>query len=106
MEESFKGPTSSQAGGITLFIIPIKSRIQMHVILCILLIYCHQILIGCSCIIGPSDTPSDNISRKWETGAWGIPRRTEAYHSSSDASLFSSSLPVLHHEKRMCFLLI
>ncbi|KAK8357467.1 hypothetical protein V6Z12_A05G420800 [Gossypium hirsutum] len=62
MEESSKGPTSSQAGG-------------------------------------PSDTPSVNISRKWETGAWGIPRRTEAYHSSSDASLFSSSLPVLPHEK-------
>ncbi|XVF14496.1 hypothetical protein REPUB_Repub09cG0065200 [Reevesia pubescens] len=48
---------------------------------------------------GPSNSPSVNISRKWETGAWGIPRGTDAYHSSSDASLFSSSLPVLSHEK-------
>ncbi|GMI67755.1 MEI2-like protein 5 [Hibiscus trionum] len=48
---------------------------------------------------GPSNTPSVNISRKWETGAWGIPRKTETYHSSNDASLFSSSLPVLPHEK-------
>ncbi|XVE86261.1 hypothetical protein DITRI_Ditri18aG0021300 [Diplodiscus trichospermus] len=48
---------------------------------------------------GPSDAPSANISRKLETGAWGIPRGTGAYHSSSDASLFSSSLPVLPHEK-------
>ncbi|XWS41057.1 hypothetical protein CRYUN_Cryun17cG0048100 [Craigia yunnanensis] len=47
---------------------------------------------------GPSNT-SVNISRKWETGAWGIPRGTDAYLSSSDASLFSSSLPVLPHEK-------
>ncbi|XWS30086.1 hypothetical protein CRYUN_Cryun24cG0088300 [Craigia yunnanensis] len=48
---------------------------------------------------GPSNTPSVNISRKWETGAWGIPHGTDAYLSSSDASLFSSSLPVLPHEK-------
>ncbi|KAE8734713.1 Protein MEI2-like 5 [Hibiscus syriacus] len=48
---------------------------------------------------GPSKTPSVNISRVWETGAWGIPRKTETFHSSSDASLFSSSLPVLPHEK-------
>ncbi|XVF16811.1 hypothetical protein REPUB_Repub10bG0064400 [Reevesia pubescens] len=48
---------------------------------------------------GPSNTPSVNISRKWETGAWGIPRGTGAYHSSRDASLFSSSLPFLPHEK-------
>ncbi|XP_022739842.1 protein MEI2-like 2 [Durio zibethinus] len=48
---------------------------------------------------GPSNTPLVNISRKWETGAWGIPHGTDAYHSSSDASLFSSSLPVLSHEK-------
>ncbi|KAL5731950.1 Protein MEI2-like 2 [Ranunculus cassubicifolius] len=31
-------------------------------------------------------------------GAWGIPIR-DTYHASSDASLFSSSLPVLPHEK-------
>ncbi|XP_022750761.1 protein MEI2-like 2 [Durio zibethinus] len=48
---------------------------------------------------GSSNTPSVNISRKWETGAWGIPRGTDTYNSSSDASLFSSSLPVLPHEK-------
>ncbi|KAE8655796.1 Protein MEI2-like 5 [Hibiscus syriacus] len=48
---------------------------------------------------GSSNTPSVNISRKWETGAWGIPHKTETYHSSSDAILFSSSLPVLPHGK-------
>ncbi|XP_052177779.1 protein MEI2-like 2 isoform X2 [Diospyros lotus] len=32
-------------------------------------------------------------------GGWRIPRGTDAYHASNDASLFSSSLPVLPHEK-------
>lgn len=31
--------------------------------------------------------------------AWEIPSRSENYHTSSDVSLFSSSLPVLRHEK-------
>ena len=37
---------------------------------------------------------------------WGIPRGIDAFHSSSDVSLFSSSLPVLPHEKCMCELLL
>ncbi|KAK6157089.1 hypothetical protein DH2020_011337 [Rehmannia glutinosa] len=31
--------------------------------------------------------------------AWGLPSRTDVYHASTDASLFSTSLPVLSHEK-------
>ncbi|KAL1560553.1 protein MEI2-like 5 [Salvia divinorum] len=34
-----------------------------------------------------------------EKTAWRLPGRTDAYHASSDASLFSSSLPVLLHGK-------
>ncbi|KAK4484587.1 hypothetical protein RD792_007171 [Penstemon davidsonii] len=34
-----------------------------------------------------------------EKTAWRIPGRTDMYHASSDASLFSASLPVLPHEK-------
>ncbi|CAA0816125.1 Protein MEI2-like 5 [Striga hermonthica] len=34
-----------------------------------------------------------------EKGAWRLPRGTGAYHTSSDASLFSTSLPVLPHAK-------
>ena len=34
-------------------------------------------------------------------GAWGILPGSDAYHASSDASLFTSSLPVLPHEKCM-----
>ncbi|XVE83612.1 hypothetical protein DITRI_Ditri16bG0101200 [Diplodiscus trichospermus] len=48
---------------------------------------------------GSSNTPSVNIARKSETGAWGIPCGTGTFYPSSDASLFSSSLPVLPHEK-------
>jgi hypothetical protein len=51
--------------------------------------------------IGPSKIPAVNSSKKVVTGAWGIPLRIDAFQSSSDASLFSSSLPVLSHEKRM-----
>ncbi|KAG5250659.1 protein MEI [Salix suchowensis] len=40
----------------------------------------------------PSKIPVVNSSKKVGTGAWGIPLRT-------DARLFSSSLPVLPHEK-------
>ncbi|KAI3410295.1 uncharacterized protein J3R85_018848 [Psidium guajava] len=45
---------------------------------------------------GPSKVPSANIPRKVGFGAWGMPRDA---HTSNDASLFSSSLPVLPHEK-------
>ncbi|XP_047950500.1 protein MEI2-like 2 [Salvia hispanica] len=34
-----------------------------------------------------------------EKNVWGLPGRTNAYHASSDARLFSSSLPVFFHEK-------
>ncbi|KAH6788822.1 MEI2-like protein 5 [Perilla frutescens var. frutescens] len=34
-----------------------------------------------------------------EKAAWRLPGRTDAYHAFSDASLFSSSLPGLLHEK-------
>lgn len=60
--------------------------------------------------IGPSKIPSMRIPKKVGIGAWGIPSDSAAYHGSSDASLFSCSLPVLPHEKCMtsffrCFLL-
>ncbi|XP_010247555.1 PREDICTED: protein MEI2-like 2 [Nelumbo nucifera] len=48
---------------------------------------------------GPSKIPSVNIPQKVRSGAWGIPSGSAAYNASSDASLFSCSLPVLPHEK-------
>ncbi|KAK2989458.1 hypothetical protein RJ640_023616, partial [Escallonia rubra] len=42
--------------------------------------------------------PSLDVSRQ-VGNAWGIRRNTDSFHASSDASLFSSSLPVLPHEK-------
>ncbi|KAJ6412413.1 hypothetical protein OIU84_005461 [Salix udensis] len=50
-------------------------------------------------VSSPSKIPAGNSSKKMVTGAWGIPLRIDAFQSSSDASLFSSSLPVLSHEK-------
>ncbi|KAA8526208.1 hypothetical protein F0562_008053 [Nyssa sinensis] len=47
---------------------------------------------------GPSRIPSTHVSRNVES-AWGIPHGNDAFHASSDVSLFSSSLPVLPHEK-------
>ncbi|KAI3465909.1 hypothetical protein Pfo_022572 [Paulownia fortunei] len=49
-------------------------------------------------IAGPSKIPFANIPEK-ENSAWRLPNRTGAYHASSDASLFSTSLPVLPHVK-------
>ncbi|KAF8408970.1 hypothetical protein HHK36_005040 [Tetracentron sinense] len=49
---------------------------------------------------GPIDTPSMNIPKK--LGPVGIPFGSDAYHASSDASLFSTSLPVLPHAKLNC----
>ncbi|GAV79577.1 RRM_1 domain-containing protein/RRM_2 domain-containing protein [Cephalotus follicularis] len=46
-----------------------------------------------------SDIPFMNTPKLARTGAWGISSGSSAYHASSDASLFSSSLPVLPHEK-------
>ncbi|XP_015880158.3 protein MEI2-like 2 isoform X1 [Ziziphus jujuba] len=48
---------------------------------------------------GPFEIPSINFPRKGGSSAWGIPSGTDACHASNDASLFSSSLPVLPHEK-------
>lgn len=61
----------------------------------------------CSCIaflifvIGPSHIPLWKGGLKDGTNAWGIPLGKNSYHASSDASLFSTSLPVLPHEKCM-----
>ncbi|XP_008784396.2 protein MEI2-like 2 [Phoenix dactylifera] len=48
---------------------------------------------------GPSNIPPVKTMQKVRSSAWGIPSGSNAYHGSSDASLFSSSLPVLPHEK-------
>ncbi|KAK7387032.1 hypothetical protein VNO78_27501 [Psophocarpus tetragonolobus] len=40
-----------------------------------------------------------NVPKKVGSSAWGIPRAADMFHDSSDVSLFSSSLPVLPHEK-------
>ncbi|ESR50425.1 hypothetical protein CICLE_v10030681mg [Citrus x clementina] len=48
---------------------------------------------------GSSNIPSLTIPKKVGSGAWGISFGTEANNASNDASLFSSSLPVLPHEK-------
>ncbi|KAL1347835.1 protein MEI2-like 2 [Arachis hypogaea] len=48
---------------------------------------------------GSSGISSLSVGRKVGSSAWGIPRGTAAFHASSDTSLFSSSLPVIGHEK-------
>ncbi|KAL5177883.1 Protein MEI2-like 2 [Glycine soja] len=48
---------------------------------------------------GPSEITPLNIPKKAGSSAWGIPRASDVFHDSSDVSLFSSSLPVLPHEK-------
>jgi len=52
--------------------------------------------------IGPSKIPSIKIPGKLGNGTWEALSGSDSYHASSDASLFSSSLPVLPHEKCMC----
>lgn len=52
-------------------------------------------------LIGPSRIPSINVPGKPGRGPWGVLSGSDSYHASSDASLFSSSLPVLPHEKCM-----
>ena len=64
-------------------------------------IYVMNLLSSYVCFVDPFKIPSLNVPKKIGSGAWGIPHGTDAYHASSDASLFSSSLPVLPHEKRM-----
>lgn len=53
---------------------------------------------SCSSSLGRSKIPSMDIHKEVGSGAWGILSGSDAYHASSDATLFSSSLPVLPHE--------
>ncbi|XP_058101188.1 protein MEI2-like 2 isoform X1 [Magnolia sinica] len=48
---------------------------------------------------GLSKISSAKIPQKVGSGAWGIPSGSDSHNGSNDASLFSSSLPVLLHEK-------
>ncbi|KAF3449855.1 hypothetical protein FNV43_RR05934 [Rhamnella rubrinervis] len=47
----------------------------------------------------PTEVPPTNIPKKVGSEAWEIFSRSDAYHASCDATLFSSSLPVLPHTK-------
>lgn len=49
--------------------------------------------------ISPSKIPPINTAGKLRHGALEVSSGSDSYHASSDASLFSSSLPVLPHEK-------
>ncbi|XP_031284498.1 protein MEI2-like 5 isoform X1 [Pistacia vera] len=48
---------------------------------------------------GTTKIPPLSMPKELGSGVWGTIARSDAYHASSDASLFSSSLPVLPHEK-------
>ncbi|KAK4589337.1 hypothetical protein RGQ29_020081 [Quercus rubra] len=48
---------------------------------------------------GRTKIPPINVPKEAGSGAWGVISGSDSYHASSDASLFSSSLPVLPHEK-------
>ncbi|KAK2441424.1 protein MEI2 [Trifolium repens] len=48
---------------------------------------------------GLSGISSLNIPNKVGSSAWRIPHTTDVFHDSNDVSLFSTSLPVLPHEK-------
>ncbi|CAK7350283.1 unnamed protein product [Dovyalis caffra] len=54
-----------------------------------------------SCVVGSATIPSLNTPKQMGRGACGMLSGSETYHASasSDATLFSSSLPVLPHEK-------
>lgn len=57
---------------------------------------------GYPSILGFSPTPSVNVASKGPNvgrNAWELPSGFSSYNGSNDASLFSSSLPVLRHEK-------
>ncbi|XP_021764156.1 protein MEI2-like 5 isoform X2 [Chenopodium quinoa] len=49
-------------------------------------------------VLGSWNIPLTGKPKEMGTGPWNM-RRSPMYHTSSDASLFSSSLPVLPHEK-------
>ncbi|KAI9121261.1 hypothetical protein K1719_008294 [Acacia pycnantha] len=50
-------------------------------------------------VSGATQISSINIPKEVGRNAWEVLSGSDAYHASSDASLFSSSLPVLSHEK-------
>lgn len=50
-------------------------------------------------ILGSLKIPSVGKTKEMGTNAWKFQANSAAYHASSDATLFSSSLPVLPHEK-------
>lgn len=52
------------------------------------------------CLVGPTEIPPVKTFKEVANGAWGILSGSNAYRASSDATLFSSSLPVLPHAKR------
>lgn len=49
----------------------------------------------------PTEIPPANTPKKVGNGAWQIFSGSDGYHAFSDATLFSSSLPVLPHAKCM-----
>ncbi|OIW02848.1 hypothetical protein TanjilG_29624 [Lupinus angustifolius] len=48
---------------------------------------------------GSPEILSLNVAKKVGSNTWGIPSGADAFHASSDVSLFSSSLPILPHGK-------
>lgn len=54
-------------------------------------------------LIGLTKIPPINVPKEAGNGAWGVISGSDSYHASTDASLFSSSLPVLPHEKCRCW---
>uniref|UniRef100_A0A2P2LG66 Protein MEI2-like 2 isoform X2 n=1 Tax=Rhizophora mucronata TaxID=61149 RepID=A0A2P2LG66_RHIMU len=48
---------------------------------------------------GQLNNPAASISKKLGTSAWGIPLVGDGHQLSNNANLFSSSLPLLQHEK-------
>ena len=57
------------------------------------------------CLAGATEIPAANNPKELGQGAWGILSGSNAYRASNDATLFSCSLPVLPHAKRMHWLL-
>lgn len=52
------------------------------------------------CITDPLKMPMLNVSKEKGRTPWEIFPGVDSIHGSNDASLFSSSVPVLLHEKR------
>lgn len=103
MEQHAKGSISGCSEGSLFFLQLMKPKMHRRVHLSnkymVIYIYVMNLLNSYICFVGPFKIPSLNVPKKIGSGAWGIPHGTDAYHTSSDVSLFSSSLPVLPHEK-------